>query len=88
MPRTNWDAYVPVTSGSSPGVSSPRPQRGSRNMFTVGAQKVSPPVWPTLFIARPSTPMAAPIARHRLALNALLDVTAIGKDVVELIGGA
>lgn len=39
--------HVAVTKGSSPGVSCPRPHRGSRMMFTLGAQKVAP-AWPPL----------------------------------------
>ena len=42
MPLTNASARVPVRSGSSPYVSEPRPQRGSRNMLMLGAKAFRP----------------------------------------------
>ncbi len=42
MPRTKAAAYSPLQKGSSPGVSWPRPHRGSRKMLMLGAQNVSP----------------------------------------------
>ena len=42
MPCTNRTPIREVRYGSSPKVSCPRPQRGSRKMLMFGAQKVSP----------------------------------------------
>jgi hypothetical protein len=57
-PRTKATAYLLAVAGSSPGVSCPRPHRGSRKMFTFGDQMVSPSAWPRLYSARASRPIA------------------------------
>ncbi|THU65638.1 hypothetical protein C4D60_Mb05t05730 [Musa balbisiana] len=63
---TYWTAYSDATRGSSPGVSCPWPQRGSRKMLMLGAQKVRL-VWPTLCMARASTATARASVRLKAA---------------------
>ena len=50
--------YLLASSGSSPGVSWPRPHRGSRNTLMLGAHKVSPSACPLLYTPRASLPIA------------------------------
>ena len=82
MPRTKLTAYSPLWYGSSPGVSTLRPQRGSRARLMTGAQKVEY-ACPAFMAARASMPMAAPVARQSERLKAMAVVMGKAKLVVE-----
>ena len=80
-PKTKFSPYLPLRSGSSPGVSWPRPHRGSRRMFRFGDQNVKPFVTPSLASARASAPMTEPTARKSVALNDAAVEIAAGNPV-------
>src|SRR3954464_5032866 len=76
MPVTNATPMRAVRNGSSPYVSCPRPQRGSRKMLMFGAQNVRRKkisCWPTrlawgyLARARPRVMLRAALGRDGLA---------------------
>merc|ERR1719253_923617 len=77
-------AYSPFSTGSSPGVSCPRPQRGSRKMFMLGDQNVRPLVTPMLARARASSPITAPTLENRVRLKDAAIERDTGKPVGHL----
>jgi len=70
--------YAAAMAGSSPDVSWPRPQRGSRKMLMLGAQYVSP-AWPVLCMPRASVVTAPATARHSEQLKAAVERMTCGK---------
>ena len=90
MPRTKALANVPVRKGSSPYVSWPRPQRGSRKMLMLGDQVSSEPPMrfglglprPSAYTARTSVLMLAATSCSRRSLKLAASPTGCGKLVV------